>query len=280
MKVTKILVLFLLIMATFLSACSKQEGYSIKICGFSDSIPEAKHTLEYKEWSKGYFSDPKAKKNIDITVNGNAIKAEYVDSEVKFYDYNTTHRYKDENGDYLEITTDGKLCSYFYGERTDTSDKIYTEDECIDIARNYLDDIVALDDYTVKSEFDANQNMYMISFTKSCDGFIYADRADFMVKNTGYIYSFSSEMLGQIPKNTVTEFDIETVKKQVRARLDTEYSEAKKLYDSVLFEDVCYTLTKIDGDRYAIVATVDVSCIRTSGDYDIIDSERIQLLIQ
>lgn len=279
MKITKIFVLFLLITVTLFSGCSKQKGYSIKICGFSDSIPEAKHAMEYKEWSNGAFFDSKIKKNIDIAIEGNIVKAEYVDSEKKFYDYYNTHRYKDPNGNYLEVTDDGKLCSYFFGGHTNT-DKIYTEDECIDIACKFLNNIVSADDYIINSEFDTNRNLYMISFTKFADGFMCADRADFMVEPNGNIYSYSSAMLGEIPKNAVTGFDINIIETQVISKLDKEYSEAKKIYDSVSYDNIEYILTLNEENEYALVCSVDVSCKKILGDYETVLSERIQLLIQ
>lgn len=279
MKNTKIFVLILLVTVTLLSGCSKQKGYSVKVCGFSDSIPEVKHSMEYKEWSNGAFFDKKTEKNIDIAIEGNVVKAEYVDSEKKFYDYYNTHRYKDLNGNYLEVTDDGRLCSYFFGSHTNT-DKIYTEAECIDIAREFLNDIVCSDDYIINTEFDANRNLYLISFTKNADGFLCADRADFAVEQNGNIYSFSSSMLGKIPKNTVTGFDTKSLEAQVISKLDKEYSEAKKIYDLVSYDNINYTLTINEDNEFALVCSVDVYCKKNLGDYETVLSERIQLLIQ
>ena len=48
-KVSCILLTLMLLVASF-AGCTKKDGLSIKICGYSDSIPENPHKLEYKDW--------------------------------------------------------------------------------------------------------------------------------------------------------------------------------------------------------------------------------------
>ena len=87
-------------------------------------------------------------------------------------------------------------------------------------------------------------------------------------------------MLGEIPKNAVTGFDINIIETQVISKLDKEYSEAKKIYDSVSYDNIEYILTLNEENEYALVCSVDVSCKKILGDYETVLSERIQLLIQ
>ena len=62
MKKTSYIILSLLILLTLLFGCTRNEKLSIRICGYSDSIPENPHKLEYQDWSKDAFIDSDAEK--------------------------------------------------------------------------------------------------------------------------------------------------------------------------------------------------------------------------
>ena len=62
MRKPSYIIFSLLILVTLLFGCTQNEKLSIRICGYSDSIPGNPHKLEYKPWSKGAFIDSDAEK--------------------------------------------------------------------------------------------------------------------------------------------------------------------------------------------------------------------------
>ncbi|MGM9681408.1 MAG: hypothetical protein ACI3XR_07880 [Eubacteriales bacterium] len=285
--------------STLLTGCSNEPGSSvesdssiesgssvesdspIRMCGFSDSVPEAQHKLEFDEWSKGYFYDSDAEKQITVSVGDHTVEAKYVNSEVKFYEFFNTRRYKDADNNVFELAPDGTLSRYFYGGSNDASESgpALTEAECIQAAYDFINSIVNVDDYTVKTEYLADRNMYHISFVKYVNGFKTADQADISIKETGQIYSFSSTMLGRIPTNADVHFDLDKIREQIISKLDKEYAEAKKVYDSVSYEIPDYTLTMNEAGEYFLVYSVNVKCVTCYDEYETILAERILLLI-
>ena len=274
-------IIILLVLLGTLFGCTKKDELSIRVCGYSDSIPENPHKLEYQDWSKDAFVDSEAEKNVAFSVGNIEVTGNYVETEKRFSEFYETHKYKDKNNHYFSLTDDGKLCSYFFGSNSsEDNERTYTESECIDIASTFVSNITDVAQYTVTTTYDESRKMYTVSFVKYADGFRCSDRADIMIEETGYIYSFSSTMLGRISSNATTNFDREIIQEQVISKLEAEYNSAKKAYDDVTYENFDYELTIDEDGEYALICLIDVKCIRTHDDYDEIASERIMLLIQ
>ncbi len=282
MKRISCIILLVLLFTVLFAGCSKNDELSIRICGYSDSIPENSHKLEYKDWSKGTFTDFKAKKDIDFSIGAIHVAGNYIETEKRFSEFYNTHTYKDKENRYFSLTDDGKLCAYFFGNCSiqNGSERIYTESECIDIASTFLSDIIDVSHYTVTTTFNESRRMYTISFVKYADGYRCSDRADIMIEETGYIYSFSSTMLGRISPEAVTNFDYEKMYDQIVSKLDREYSNAKQVYDDVSYENFDYELTINSEGEYALICSIDVKCSRSHNGYNSVISERILLLIQ
>ena len=282
MRTVRCMIISLLLFMTLFAGCTKKDELSIRICGYSDSIPESSHKLEYQEWSEEAFVDSKAEKNISLSVGNIEVAGEYVETEIRFSEFYKTHKYKDENNRFFSVTDDGTLCAYFFGSRSseDDHERTYTESECVDIARAFLSDITDVSEYTVTTAFDEDRSMYTVSFVKYADGFRCSDRADIRIEETGHIYSFSSTMLGRMSSDATTNFDKEAIRSQIISKLDSEYSEAKQAYDNVSYENFDYELTIDDDGKYALICSIDVRCIRSYDGYDSIVSERIRLFIQ
>ena len=283
-KVLSILILTVLLVASF-SSCAQKKELSIKVCGYSDSIPENPHKLEFTDWNGGYFVDTKAKDKVTITVNGSKILGSYVKSNKRFFEFYNTHQYEDENNCIFSITDDGKLSTYFFRssslyEKYENTNEIYSEAECANIASLFLSEIVDVSQYTVTTTYDENMNMYIIRFKKYVDGFECADQAEIWVESNGHIYSYSSFALGQVPSNAKSEFDMEIIQPMVVSKLDSEYAKAKSVYDSVSYKDFIYKLTVNDKGQYALICTVDVDCINYYTEYEEVRGEKIQFIIQ
>lgn len=281
MRKTSCIIMILLLLGTLLVGCAKKDELSIKVCGYSDSIPENPHKLEYQDWSKDAFVDSKAEKKVAFSVGNIEVTGNYIDTEKRFSEFYETNRYKDENNCYFSLTDEGKLCTYFFGnDSSKENERTHTESECIDIARTFVSNITDVSDYSVTATFDENRKMYTISFVKYANEFRCSDRADIMVEETGHIYSFSSTMLGRIPSNATTNFNREVIQEQIISKLDAEYDKAKQAYDDVSYENFDYELTVDENGEYALICSIDVKCIRSYNDYDEIVSERMILLIQ
>ena len=280
-KASCIIMSLLLLIALFV-ACTKKNDLSIRICGYSDSIPENPHKLEYQDWSKDAYVDSRAKKNIAFSVGNIEVSGKYVETEKRFSEFHETHKYKDEKDRYFSLTDEGKLCTYFFGSHPseDDNERIYAEAECVDIASTFVSNIVDVSKYTVTTAFDESRRMYTVSFVKYADGFRCSDRAEIIIEETGYIYSFSSTMLGRISSDVTTHFDREVIQNQIISKLDSEYSKAKQAYDEVSYDNFDYELSIDDDGEYVLICSIDVKCIRSYDGYDSIISERILLLIQ
>ncbi len=282
MKKVSYIIILLVLLTTLLMGCSRNNELSIKICGYSDSIPQVSHELEFEVWSKDTFFASNVDKNIILTIGNIEVEGNYVESEIRFSEFYETHKYKDKNNCYFSLSDKGRLCTYFFGNEPSNSNynKTYTELECIEIAKTFVSNITDVSEYTATATFDEGRKMYTVSFTKYADGFRCSDRADIMIKETGYIYSFSSTMLGQMSSNVTTSFDCESIEKQVISKLNGEYANAMQAYDEVSYESFDYELTIDDNGEYALICTVEVKCTHFYNDYDAVASERILLLIQ
>lgn len=282
MKKTSYIILSLLILLTLLFGCTQNEKLSIRICGYSDSIPENPHKLEYQDWSKDAFIDSDAEKKVTVEVGNIHTTGDYVKTEHRFSEFYNTRIYKDDNDRYFSITDDGKLCNYFFGDSSsdESGTRTYTESECLDIACAFLSKITDISKYTVTTTFNEDRKMYTISFNQYVNGFKCSDQAEIVVKETGHIYSFSSTMLGRIPVDAETNFNREAIQTQIIAKLDKEYVKAKAVYDTVSYDNFSYELTIDERGHYALICTIDVRCINSHDGYDDIVSERIRLLIQ
>ena len=281
MRKISCIIMLLVLLGTLFVGCAKKDELSIRVCGYSDSIPENPHKLEYQDWSKDAFVDSKAEKKVAYSVGNIEVAGNYIETEKRFSEFYETHKYKDKNNRYFSLTDDGKLCTYFFGSSfSEDDERTHTESECIDIASTFVSNITDVSQFAVTTTFDESRRMYTVSFVKYADGFRCSDRADVMVEETGHIYSFSSTMLGRISLDTTTNFDRKAIQEQIISKLDTEYSKAKQAYDNVSYENFDYELTIDEDGKYALICSVDVKCRRLYNGYESVVSERILLLIQ
>lgn len=271
-KISCILISLILSIILF-AGCSVNNNYSITILGSSNQS-------EFQDWDKGPFDDPTAKKAVEFDFGNVAVVGSYVETEKRFSEFYNTHTYKDKRNRQFTLTEDGKLSSYFFGNNPNKVEnkQVYTESQCIEIASDFISNITDPSQYTVTAEYNATRGMYTVSFNKYVNGFKCSDQAEIKVEEDGYIYSFSSTMLGRIPANARTSFNRKNVEKNIIAKLDEEYS--KVSYDKVTYENFNYELTIDENGKYALICYLDVSYKENYGDCYSLLSERIRLLIQ
>ena len=283
-QIVSVLLIMFLLLPCFGCADKEAESneYIVKVCGFSDSIPETDHKLEYSLWSEGKYTDTTIVKQVDFLLGNSQIKGSYKDSERKFYNCFSTHRYLDANNRFFEIDSNQKLTSYFWGSAAiaqEPSAKL-SADECKEIACSFLGKIVDIKDYTVSVNYDETNGKYSICFEKYIGTLKTADQATVVVEENGNLYSYTSSMLGHIPTDVVPEYDQTAVQQAIEAKLEKIYAKAKSTYDEVNYDDFEYVLTKVTDTDFALVCVINVSCLNHYGEFEEITSERLRLIIE
>lgn len=270
MKKLIVCLLSTVMLALSLSACSesKPEGkYTIQLCGFSDSIPEAVNQLEYDKWSYE-FTDDSVEQNITVSLNGRTVEMEYAYSIYRTGDYYPTHAYRAEDFSRYSVTNDGELngfICYCNQEKVKDSDTIYTEEECRDIATTFLSRYTDVENYSVETRYYAEDRRYSFFFKKFINEIESADEAEIRIAENGHIFYMAAFMLNKIPTDAQFDFDFEEIEGQITARLDEMYAEAKEVYDRVEYDLERYTLTMDENGEYMLVCDVVVGCYTDSG---------------
>ncbi len=269
MKKLIVCLLSAMMLALSLSACSesKPEGkYTIQLCGFSDSIPEAVNKLEYDRWI-GEFTDDSVEQSITLSLNGRTVEAEYAYSTYRDYDYYPTHTYRTEDRSLYSITDDGELNGFLCfcdQETVKDTDTIYTEEECRDIAATFLSRYTDVENYSVETSYDAEGRNYSFFFKKYINEIGSADKAEIRISENGHIHYMGAFMLDKIPTDAQIDFDFEEIEGQITARLDEMYADAKEVYDRVEYDFERYTLTMDENGEYMLVCKVVVGCYTDS----------------
>lgn len=264
-----------------IAACSHNpKSNSALICGFSDSVPEIAPKLEYSEWSKDSYIDSKQPQAVKSSIGVTAYSGTYLESEPNYGTYETRHRYIDNNSNAFELNDDGILTSYFWGSG-DTSNEIKTQDECQNIARDFISNIFESysNDYEERVSYDDERKMYTFEFVKLVRNLESEDSITVVVETTGHIYSYRSSLWGKVLETNVPAFDLGKIEETVSDRLDDLTKDARKTYDQVEYKNYCYRVSMINDSEYIILCDVNVNCINKSGEFDTILSEKIQFVI-
>jgi len=184
----------ILTMITFLfmfNGCSSN-AYSVKICGYSDSVPEIKTDLEYSKWTQGSYEDKNQPVSVELKIRNENILGQYTDSRILTYNYYPTHTYKINYNNYFSIDPDKKLTSYFWGQsETSVPSDDLSENDYIKIAQDFLSQIIDLQDYRISIKYIENYELYRIYFTKYIGELKTADEATVEVDRAGNLYSYS-----------------------------------------------------------------------------------------
>lgn len=270
MKKTTIIILCIILVMT-IYGCRKGEAtgeYQALIFSFSDSGNGVRHEREYHYWSDDRIDESDVSKSITITVDGVKRQATYQDDAIKrppnpYPEY----FYKDDNNCSVMVDAEGKLTSYVWGMPTNTqgTHNNLSEEGCLKIARDFLSELVDVEQYHIDTEYVSEQKRYTFKFTKYINNQKTADMATISVWETGELCSFTSTMLGKIPLTTQCNFDMDKVEQTIYEKLDSIYADAKKAYDKVEYEIVTSYATILESGEVALVAYVDVDCVRQVG---------------
>lgn len=276
----KAFIILFLIFLIFISGCNNND-LSVKLFSYSDSIPGVKHVSEFDLWSGGTYFDNDETKHVLLETKLGPIEGEYLGSRVRLFEYFTTKEYKDSNNDTFEIAENGNICSYFWGRSNQIKTDQITKEECLEIANSFLSNFVNVTDYSINVELKEGVDMYVISYNKYINEIKTADQAIIEVDRNGNLYSFYSTLLGQIPNDTILEYDMDRINNMVIERLDDEYKGIKKEFDLIRYKNVDNTLAMINEKTFVIVCTVDVECVNLFDDNgESVMGERLQFVIE
>lgn len=254
--------------------------YQALIFDYSDSIPSAKHEVEYVFADYEKFSNMVVNDNVEILINNISHSGKFQLSQYREFNYFPAHRYVDENGLTFEVDESGMLISCFWGNAYSNGVEI-TEEKCLTIARNFLASIVDVDDYEVSVIEDSEQGRYTVNFTKTIHGLKTTDSATIVVNNDGNLYSYSSFMLGRVTDELITtdNIDIDKVKESVNNKLNLIYEDAHDIYSRVEYSEPIVELTVLKNGKTGVICTVSVDFIKVAGEEEVISGERINFIV-
>ena len=264
-----------------LIACSHDPKInSISICGFSDSVMEITPKLEYAEWSRDSYIDPKQPKTATVSIGEVECSGTYIESELSYGTYEIRHSYLDHNKKVFEINNDGVLTSYFWGNGN-TSDEVKSQEECQTIAHHFISDVFGshLNSYEERISYDDERKLYTFEYVKLIRNIESEDRISVVVETSGHVYSCRSSLLGKVEEDQVPDFDLKRIQQAVSERLDYLTKDARKTYDQVEYKDYRYSVSMIADSKYILLCDVNVCCINKHGMFDTMVSEKIQFVI-
>lgn len=241
--------------------------YSPLIIGYSDSL-SLDIEVEYKFASPYDDSAKNIKDSIELEINGTSYFGTYDTTSYLGYNYFPTRKYIDNDKNIFAIDDSGKLTSYFWGI-SNSKNSVISQNECVIIAKDFLRNMVDVDQYDINVVDEKEKERYSVKFKKNINGFETSDCATININYDGTMYSYSSFMLGKIPCDIDTsDINIDRVKSVVKARLDSVYEASQKKYDEIRYEENSIILTVLKEGYTGIVISYDVDCINKVGEFN------------
>ena len=242
--------------------------YTVLEIGGYDNLSGADHkteiTLDNKKHSKLFISSTKTE-----NVNGTMWNVNYTTSEKGYlYKNNLDYYEKNENGVYVQIGINedtGTVDSYSWVDVKYTDNKSGTalsEEECLNIAKIYLNDFVPSDEYEVVDvrymEIPEYKAIYDFEFVRMVDGVKTSDTAYIGVTVFGDIISHLFVSLGEmVDVELPTDEEMNIIQNNVNAKLDAIYENVSANYD-VSYEIADVVLVKLSDGKLALEYYVSV----------------------
>ena len=257
----------------------EEKTYQVLIYDYSDSIPSARHEIEYEFADHKKYDEQIIKPEVVMSVKGESFSGTYQLTQYRGYNYYPLYRYLDSNGNFFEIDDTGILASYFWGKSSSKEEKL-TQDDCVRIAKTFVGSIVDIKRYDVSVEEDKDREGYKVTFTKYINRLKTTDSATVFVQYNGELYSYSSHMLGKVNVDAavVDDLDINGVVDSINKKLDQIYKDTKNTYSRVDFKEFELLLTVLKDGSTGLVCSVVVNCVDTLGEFETTISERINLV--
>lgn len=262
------------------NAAVPNSPYQVLSYGYSDSIPSAKHMIEYIFADKEKYINTTPDDIVEVLINGISYSGEYQSNHYRSCNYFPVYEYISETGLSFAVDDSGMLVSFFQGN-TSLQGPEKTKAECVAIAREFLASIVYVSNYDIDVAEDSERKMYTVTFVRRIGDLKTADTATIVVKSDGDLYSYSSFMLGRMAGKTVSpdSIDFQKIKESIYNKLSLIYQDAKSNYSRVEFGEPAYMLTALKDGSLGVVCTVDVDCINSYGEFGEMLSERNNFVV-
>lgn len=238
--------------------------YKVLITGFSDGHTTVSLSREYEfaDFEKYKDQTPESKKR--ITINQQEYIGTYSKSVYRGRNYYPVYVYSLPGTQEFSIDDKGLLTSFWWGG-TSSVDKNVTLERKIQIAKDFMSDIVDISKYQITSEVD--EEITRVTFTKFVKGIKTAETATVKLKNNGELYSYSSFMLGRISDNIIESTpNIEVITQVAQNRLESMYKDVKKNYSKIEYETEFLELTLLKDGTVGFICTMEVDCFSPAGD--------------
>ena len=249
---------------------------------YSDSLLESDIEFTFGK-KEGYFVREDAAQTLSQNINGNTVEGVYKESKYGYGNYFVTDRYKAENSadsTWFEVDSDGMLVGYTHKRSEVEPGKECSEDECIEIARAFMKNIIDVSDYKMESKYDEAYDSYKIMFTKYVNDFETMDRAYVSVDKSGDVYLYTSNMLGKVPADVPTDFDLKSVKSTIEAKLDVLYENTKKTHDKTEYIDSEEILSVLEDGTPVLLVWYEIEYSKFEGEYEICSSDKIGFVVK
>ncbi len=257
-------------------------AYKPLIYDFSDSITAAKYEMEYSLVNMDKYLDVIPDEKVNMLINGNNIEADFRRISIIAPNYFPTYRYYSKEDDTSVMTDEkGKMIGFYQHKTVDfNEDEVCSENDCLQIAKEYLSQYVDVSEYSIQVEKTEDKQLYEFSFTKYIGDFMTTDNITIGVFYNGEIKFFSSFMMGRVPAETSTEdIDMERIHSSVNQKLDQIYQRAKQIYDIVEYTEPSYALTVLSDGTRAIEYSLEVKCILEDAEGRTVYADRINMII-
>ena len=267
----KIIAIFIsLLMIISLASCTQTEPYSVLEVGGYDNFSGADHqseiTLEIENYSKILKSSKKT-----VKVNG-------VDWDVEYYASQKGYLYKN-NLDCYEKKSDGVYVQIGINEKTgvvdsyswvdvnyceNKTDPELSEEDCLNIAKTYLNEFIDSDDYEVINtrylEIPEYRAIYDFEFVRMIDGVKTSDKANIGVSVFGDVISHLFISLGEMDGAVLpTNEEMQIIQDNVDNKVKDIYDNVSEQYD-ISYNISDKVLVKLSNGKYAFeyYITVDL----------------------
>lgn len=238
-----------------------ESKYQVLMCGYSDSVPLLVHKKEYEFADHEKYDDNEIKDYVEFSVGENTYRGNFRSSQYKGHDYFPTYVYVDSDKNTFHIDPSGMLTFVFMRGSSSEGPEL-SQDEYIQIAKDFLGNIIDISPYDISIEYASFSQTYEIEFKKIINGINTTDTATVSLNINGELHCYSSFMLGKVtPDRFPDSIDLKGIEESIFQRLDQMFAEVKKYYDRIDYREPIYQLTILKDGSAAVVCTVAIDCV-------------------
>lgn len=235
------------------------QEYEVLVCGFSDSSSAVKLNKEYSFGATSMYTATNIEKEMKISIDGKEITGTYDYSILMEPNYFPIHYYNTAEKDRFGIDPDGLVTHYQCATRpTGQNDKLYTEEQCVLIARQFVNQFVNIEGYRANVSENIDKGLYDIVFTKMIGSVETTEFAQVRIYKNGSIYHYKSFMLGKITDDIPDSLQADSITEAIYKKLDTIYEPLKAKGSVISYEEPLLQYTVLESGEPAMYCAVNV----------------------